>query len=162
MSCFTLVIGDVLFTAAHSGTSHQMNMREIRQRIVRHVLVEHRPDAMRGGARHHHEVRIAARLGDDVGAQHAARARLVLDDDRLSQPRAEPFRQGARQDVGGTGRREVDDPADRLGGQRLAPPRCLAPPRTQRSGVDVEKAWKSPSLRAMNADGMVHMQDVPR
>ncbi len=133
--------------------AHQMDMQEVRQCVVRHVLVEHRPDAVRGRTGHHDDVRVAACLGDDVGAQQAAGAGLVLDHDRLAEPRTEPLGKRARQDVGGARRWKVDDPAD-----RLRRPSCSAPmrrteqwrtPLRQRSGVAVERAWiDEPSINA--------------
>ena len=66
-------------------------MHEIRQRIVWHILVEHRSDAVRRRIRHHHEMRVSAALRDDIGSHQAAGTGLVIDHDRLAELAAEIF-----------------------------------------------------------------------
>ncbi len=61
------------------------NRGEIRDHVVRHVLAE--PLVQRGRAFDHQQrVAVGRRLGDEVGADHAAAGGPVLNDDRLLQP----------------------------------------------------------------------------
>src|SRR6266568_898056 len=70
----------------------------------------------RSGRAHQHRVSVGRGLGDDVGADIAARAGPVVDHDLLREALGELLRDDASDDVGAAARREGDDEADRLGG----------------------------------------------
>ena len=89
---------------------------------------------MRAGGRQQQRVAVGRRLGREVGADGAAGARLVVDDQRRAQLLAHLLRQGAREEVGGAAGRERHDQADRLAGPGLLRPRGGQGRCTQRQG----------------------------
>jgi hypothetical protein len=116
-------LGDIL--RRHRGVRHHdevhrdhlRHRREVAQGIDGHGGIEvlvHRQVAERsqeqGGA-------VGSRPGGRLGADHAARARAVVDDHLLAPGAGQPGREQARDDVGAPARREGDHDADRLRGE---------------------------------------------
>ena len=102
----------------HQPTLGQGGDRRERFRRVAHFLVgqRHHDDRARRGAHQRVAVRLAG--GHEAGADAAARARLVVQDDRLAQELHHPFDEGA-QHVVGVARRERNDQLDGLDGEIL-------------------------------------------
>jgi hypothetical protein len=92
---------------------HRGDRREILVRIVRQLLHQIRIGDL--GSRRGPEQRVAIRrcLGDEIGAESRAAARLILDHDRLAQAFAERVRQNARHQVCAAAWRERHHKADR-------------------------------------------------
>jgi hypothetical protein len=85
--------------------------REVAQRVVAHVRVEHRIDDQRVDG-HQERQAVGGSACDRAGAEVAGRARPVVDDDRLVPERAEVRRQAARERVHPRPRREWNDDMD--------------------------------------------------
>ena len=85
------------------------NRREGFQRIVGQRV---EPGIDRGRQRHDQErVAVLRRVGDDLGANHAAGAAAIVDDDLLAEPLAEMLRDDAGDDVvDAAGRKRHDQP----------------------------------------------------
>src|SRR5947207_1435300 len=84
-------------------------------RVGRQEPVQRHVDRV-GRRRDEQRVAVGRALRDEVGADIAAGAGLVLDDDRLSQGFRKARAQSTRGEIGDTARRESDDEPDRLGG----------------------------------------------
>ena len=82
----------------HAGD--ERDRHEVLDRVVRHLRIERRVDRLRADRSHQQRVAVGRRLGDEVGAEVAAGAGLVLDDEGLAEGLAELGRERARQDVG--------------------------------------------------------------
>jgi hypothetical protein len=83
--------------------------RKILLGIERQLGVERRRDGVAGDAVEADRVAVGCRLGDDVGADIAARTALVLDNELLAGELAQFLADDARQHVrGGAGREQVD------------------------------------------------------
>ena len=101
---------------AHDEAGDLQDVGQVLDRIVLERGVQHRL------AQHAH-VHLADRVAVGFGvlqrqrAQHAGRAALVLDDDRLSQLLGRRFRQDAEAAIGRTAGGPRDDQADRLVGE---------------------------------------------
>ena len=96
----------------------ERDRREASHRVVGKVALERGHRAMgRGGEEE--SVAVGRGLGDEVGADGAARARLVLDHDRGSQLFREARGDEARDDVGAGRGRVRDDDRDRARGEAL-------------------------------------------
>ena len=94
----------------------ERDRREVPNRIEGHFGEEARVDRERPRRTHQDRVAVGRGLGDEVGADVAARARPVVDHDLLREALGELLRDDASDDVGAAARREGDDEADRLGG----------------------------------------------
>jgi len=90
---------DGAITSTLGSKSERDDAGQVAQRVVRQVLVRGRRDRIRRGVC---EKRVAVGLGfrHQRRADGAARAGAVLDDDGLPELGREPFRHGARDDVG--------------------------------------------------------------
>ena len=99
----------------HDQKARARDLRHRRQcgGVVRHVLARHRGDDL---ARGHDAERVAVGRGvrDQLIAEDAAGARLVLDDDRLAEPLLHGVGEDAADDVGAAAGAERDDDMDRL------------------------------------------------
>src|SRR5262249_27262420 len=82
--------------------------------------------------------RVAVRLAfrDEVGADRAGGARLVLDDDGLAEPLAHLLPDQPRHEIDAAARRKADDDADGMGGILL----CRRGLRAERSKQKSEPA----------------------
>ena len=89
--------------------------REVLLGIERQLGVERRRDRVAGDGVEPDRVAVGRRLGEDVGADIAARTALVLDDELLAGELAQFLADDARQHVGGGTCREGVDVAHRLG-----------------------------------------------
>ena len=87
---------------------------EVLGRIVRQLGVERGRDGVAGDAVEADRVAVGRRMGDRVGADIAARAALVLDDELLAGELAQLLAGDAREHVGRTAGREGVDVAHRL------------------------------------------------
>jgi len=97
----------------HRHVGDERNRRECLAGIERHRPVEKFIDALEAGRGHQQRVAVRLRLGDDVGADIAARARTILDDDRLAERLRELLAHRAGEHVDQPARRERRDHADR-------------------------------------------------
>ena len=86
---------------------------EVARNVVRHFLVQARVDHVID-AEHDQRVAIRRRFRDGAGADVAAGAALVLDDDTLAPHLGEPLPEHAGDDVGRSARGERHDDLDRL------------------------------------------------
>ena len=106
----------------HQQVRHQRHARE-RGEILDRIEPQFRVQALVDGvgADRAHEDRVAIGRGarHELGADIAAGAGAVVDDDRLAKVLADELPQHARQDVGGAAGRERDDDRDGLGGEGL-------------------------------------------
>ncbi len=113
---------DAALEARHQhlrGEADVGDRREILLRVVGQLGIDRGCDAVRRDRHHQERVAIRRRLGDDVGADAAARAWPVLDHHLLAQRLGELVGHHARQDVGRLAGREGHDDLDRLGGPGL-------------------------------------------
>ena len=128
--------------------------REVLQRVVRHLRIDADVDRERGDVAEQQRVAVGRRLRDELGADHAARAGLVLDDDRAG--RAPPTAAAARRARRSRRRRPAgtarpagsawsDTPA------RTPAPRRPAPARDRRP-CDVSGASSSSSSLSASLD----------
>ena len=121
----------------------ERDRHEVLDRVVRHLRIERRIDRLRADRSHQQRVAVGRRLGDEVGAEVAAGAGLVLDDEGLAERLAELRREGAREDVGRPAGRERHDDAD-----RLVRPRALrARPRRWRRARETEANERTTTKR---------------
>ncbi len=88
---------------------------EVLDHVVGHLGVERPIDRVRADGGHHQGVAISGRLGHEVGANVAARARFVVHHHGL--PKRGFLREQTRQDVGRAPAGEGDDQADGFGGE---------------------------------------------
>ena len=118
--------------------------REVLHRVVRHLRVDADVDRERRDVAEQQRVAVGRRLGDGVGADHAARAGAVVDDDRLAERLGQRLLHDARIEIDRAARRERHDDADRLRRIRLRVQR--APPRRSASAARSDAlaaAWAS-------------------
>ena len=94
----------------------ERDRREILDRIEGHFGEEARVDRERSRRAHQDRVTVGRGLGDDVGADIAARAGPVVDHHLLREAHGESLRDRARDDVGAAARGKGHDEADRLRG----------------------------------------------
>ena len=87
---------------------------EILDRVVGHLLVQSRVDGVGGHGRHQQGVPVGHRLCDQIGADIAAGARLVLHQELLAEERSQFSAQDARDRVSWPARRKGDHDAHRL------------------------------------------------
>jgi hypothetical protein len=87
-------------------------VREIAHRIVGRALRQQRRDDVRGDTRDDQRVAVGRGLGGEIGADRAARAGAVLDDEARLQTLRELLRDEAAERVGGAARRERRDDPD--------------------------------------------------
>ena len=87
-------------------------------RIVRHVGIDARIDRVRADRASQDRVAIGLRLGDEIGADVAACAGLVLDHDGLPERCRELLAEQARERIGVAADGERNDVHDRLGRPR--------------------------------------------
>ena len=116
-------IGDEVLKVVgrHAGARHQHHRRDVDQadlleigRAIGQVLVQEFGGGVRAGAGHHDGVAVRRGLGDFVGADGAAGARHVLDDDLLAERlrhRADDHARGGVGRPAGRERRDQDDVA---------------------------------------------------
>jgi hypothetical protein len=113
--------------------------RNVTTRVIRQILVERRP-GRDGDVIDEERVAVARRFRNDVGAQCAARARAVVDDERLPELFAELLSEITRNEIArAAGRKRHDQPHGLarvdlcMGGTRQCgadharsqPPQCL-------------------------------------
>ncbi len=98
---------------ARQAAQHR-HRREILQRVVAEVLVEHMVHRVPGGHQHQ-RVAVGLRARALADADRAARAGLVVHDHRLPPGRVEALADDASHDVGGAPGGEGHDDADGLG-----------------------------------------------
>jgi hypothetical protein len=89
--------------------------REIAHRVIRHVLVQSRIDGVGRHRRHQQGVTVGWRLCDQIGADVAAGAHLVLHHELLPQQVRHLRTHDARDRVGRAAGGEGNDDADRFG-----------------------------------------------
>ncbi|MNS48014.1 hypothetical protein D3C72_805710 [compost metagenome] len=94
---------------------HDRHRREILDRVVRQVGEQPGVDGVRGHRAHDQRVAVGRRLGHQIGADIAARARPVLHDHGLAERTAHLFGQHAGHGVQRAAGRVRHDKADRLG-----------------------------------------------
>ncbi len=82
----------------HAGD--ERDRREVLDRVVGHLRIQRRIDRLRADRSHQQRVAVGRRLGDEIGAQVAAGAGLVLDDEALAEGLGELGRERAGEDVG--------------------------------------------------------------
>jgi hypothetical protein len=92
----------------------QRDRREVVDRIEAPLGDQQRADAVRVDVRELQRVAIGRRLRDQVGADGAGGAGLVLDDDRLSEALGQLGGHEARHRIGSAPRREAHEDLDRL------------------------------------------------
>ena len=100
---------DNIGAAANAG-----DRRDIFDEIEVEVFVERCVDRVRGHHLHQNGVAVRLRAHDRFGADIAAGARPILDDELLAETLAGRLRYDARQAVGGLTGRKADDHAHRL------------------------------------------------
>ena len=88
----------------------QCNRREVLDRIVRYLLVEHGIERQRA-RRHQEGVAVVRRARDALDTDHVAGAGAVLDEELLLERLGEMIRHHARDDVGAAGGRRGHDDA---------------------------------------------------
>ena len=136
----------------HVGNLHDGN--EVLERVVTHLLVKRLID--RDGAYRVDDQRIAVGRGAHhrLGADIAAAARAVLDDERLPQLFSELLRDAARQQIGGAARGEGDDDLHGLGG--VGRGLCLAGERHEagQCQAGAQRAARGAQGREANAGGV--------
>ncbi|MNN48824.1 hypothetical protein D3C81_1633230 [compost metagenome] len=99
----------------HIGRLHRhADVVEILERIVAGVPGQVRPDNERAQRRHEHRVAIGRRALDHGGADHAGRARLVVDHEAAAELRLHPGAQDAGNVVAGAARGERYQQRDRF------------------------------------------------
>jgi hypothetical protein len=113
-----------------AGRDHA-DRREARKRIEAQGLEQARIDRVRRAA-HQHGVAVRRGVGDDLRAERAACARLVVDHHRLSPALGELLSHRAGDDVEAAARRIGNDQRDALGGIGLRGDRCRKEDRQQR------------------------------
>ncbi len=96
---------------------HQDLRREVLGRIERHLGHQALHDGAGRGAHQPHDMRVGARLGDEVDPGHARRPALVLDHHGLAQQRRHGEPKVAPEDVRGAAGREGHDEGEGLGGK---------------------------------------------
>ena len=106
--------------------ARRANGREIAHRIVGHLLVEARIDGVGRHRRHQQRVAVGRGFCDHIGADVAARAHLVLDDELLAEKLAHTRAHDARDRIGRTAGGKRNHHADRsrrifLVGLRVCP-----------------------------------------
>ena len=94
---------------------HHHHRREILRRIERQLGIDARADHQAAEVGEQQRVAVGRALRDEIGADVAVRAGLVLDHDRLAPDLGELRPDLAREDVGGAAGRVGHDDADRLG-----------------------------------------------
>ncbi|MNY17474.1 hypothetical protein D3C86_1507950 [compost metagenome] len=142
------------------GRHHQAERVAGQVDDVRQVL--HRVPVDLGGVRQavdrhgHLGQRVAVRRGGlhQLGRQHAAGTRLVLDDHRLTEDLRGVIGQHAERDIGGTARRVADDQADRPAGEfvRL---------RVGRQGCETDRGRGSEHARTGDEMAALHKSMSP-
>ena len=88
--------------------------REVLRRIERQLRIDARADDQAAEVGEQQRVAVGRALRDEIGADVAVRAGLVLDDHRLAPDLGELRADLAREDVGGAAGRVRHDEADRL------------------------------------------------
>ena len=87
----------------------ERDRREVLHRVVRHLRVKARVHRVRRQRAHQDRVAVGRRLRDEVGADVAARAGPVVDDNALAPVLARLLRDGAADDVERSAGRKGDD-----------------------------------------------------
>src|SRR2546422_6335407 len=95
------------------AAAHERDRGEVLLRVERQRPVQRHVDRV-GRRRDEERVAVGCALRDEIGADVASGAGLVLDDHRLSQGFREARAQGARGEIGDPARRKRDDEPDRL------------------------------------------------
>ncbi len=101
----------------HRG--HQRDRHEVLDGVVGQLAVERAVDAVGAHGAHEQRVAVGWRLGDDLRADVAARARAVVHHELLTEGAAQFGRDGPREDVGGAAGGEGHDDAHGLGRPRV-------------------------------------------
>ena len=123
------------------GTQHeraaadQDHRLERFHRVVRHARIDARVDRVRADRAAEDRVAVRLRLCHEIGADVAARAGLVLDDDGLAQSRGELLADEAREGVRVAADGERNDVRDRLGRPLLGDGRRMTPRQAPRTRV---------------------------
>jgi hypothetical protein len=111
-----VLTGQARMHREHVGREQdQADRREVLARAVGHAGEQVRRNCQGAHVDQQQGVAILLGLGDQVGADIAAGAGLVLDHDRLADGVLQLRADEARQDVRGPARRERHDDPDRLG-----------------------------------------------
>src|SRR5439155_20345076 len=93
------------------AAAHERDRREVLLRVERQRPVQRHVDRV-GRRRDEQRVAVGRALRDEIGADIAAGAGLVLDDDRLSQGFRKTRAQSARGEIRDSARRKSDDEPD--------------------------------------------------
>ena len=134
----------------HAGD--QRDRHEVLDRVVGQLRVQRLVDAVRADRAHQQGVAVRCRLGHFGGAEVAAGAGLVVDDEGLAEGALQLRRQRAGQQVGGAAGRERHDDA-----HRLARPGGLRPRRSgQRQSGDKQGAAANGHGGVLEASTMKH------
>src|SRR6266496_3815535 len=121
------------------AAAYERDRGEVLARVERQRLVERHVDRV-GRRRDEERVAVGRRLGDEIGADVAARAGAVLDDDRLAERLAQSRRERPRGEIGDSTRRKSDDKPDRLA-RVLAERRRRKEQRGDRGGDSAHRAF---------------------
>ena len=112
--------------------------RDVADEIEIELVVERRVDRVRSRDQEE-RVAVGGRTHDRLGADIAAGARPVLDDEWLAEPLRQPLTHQARDDVGRAAGGKADDRCAPAATDRLAPSRCARRPAArQRPRPDAE------------------------
>ncbi len=118
-SCAVLAGWSARTTSDGGVAHHQRDRREIAQRVVGQVVAHVRRDRDRADGGEEDGVAVGLRLGDEVGADRAVGAGLVLDQHRLRQRVLQLVGEQPADEIGRAAGREGDHHADRAGGEVL-------------------------------------------